>query len=171
MKLAIIKYFVFAAVVAFATIGVVAQSANSPEKERPSRPEHQDRGLFGELGLTKQQSDKIREMRKSGREEVLTAQKKLREAGKALDAAIYADVLNEQMIELRITERDQAQAEVNRLRTMKELELRKILTSEQLMKFRQIRENFSKREEEMKKGRSGGERNSRRNRQESRPQQ
>jgi len=171
MKLVIIKYFIFTTIVAFAATGVIAQSATgSPEKQRPSRSEHQERGLFRELGLTKEQNDKIREMLKTGREEVLNAQKKLREAGKALDAAIYADVLNEQMIELRITERDQAQAAVNRLKTMRELDLRKILTPEQLMKFREIREKYARQQDEMKQRRGAREKDAPHKRQERRDQ-
>lgn len=166
MKLAIFKTFAIAVFAAFMVIGVSAQSATpSPSRENQSRPQGQDRrNLFRELGLTKEQRDQIRELRMSDREEVFAAQQKLREANKALDIAIYADSLNEQMIELRISERNQAQAEVNRLKTMSELNLRKLLTPEQLSKFREIREMYAKRQEEMKTRREAREKDVRQKR-------
>jgi len=154
MKLAIIKCFVIAVVAAVYSINIAAQSPPSmPVKDKESLEYQKPRDLFRELGLTKEQIDQIRALRSASRDEVSAAQKKLRETGKALDAAIYADLLDEQIIELRITERDQAQAEVSRLKTMNELELRKILTPEQLLKFRNIREMYTKRQEEIKQRR------------------
>lgn len=152
MKLAILKHLAIAVVLAFGAMSITAQTPEaSAPKERSARP-HFD--LFRELGLSKEQIKKIRDLRISGRDAVSAAQKQLREANKALDAAIYADVLDEQLIELRIIERNQAQAAVGRLRTMSELDLRKILTPEQLLKFREIREVYEKRQQEIKEMRS-----------------
>ncbi len=166
MKLAIFKTFAIAAFATFMALGVSAQSVTPPPtNDKATRPQGQERrNLFRELGLTKEQLDQIRELRMSDREEVFAAQQKFREANKALDIAIYADSLNEQMIELRITERNQAQAEVNRLKTMSELNLRKILTPEQLSKFREIREMYAKRQEEMKTRREAREKDVRQKR-------
>jgi Spy/CpxP family protein refolding chaperone len=72
------------------------------------------------------------------------AQKKLRDATRSLNETIYADQVNESEVEARIKDRQVAQAEVERLRFMTELAVRRILTPEQLIKFRELRERFEK---------------------------
>ncbi len=141
-----------ALIVAFTSICVSAQGqrpSSPPERQAQGQGSH-NRDLFRDLGLTKEQIGQIIELRRSGREDFSAAQKKLREANKALDVAIYADVLDEQLIETRIAEQNNAQAELGRLKTMNELNLRKILTPEQLLKFREIRRTYAKRQSEMK---------------------
>jgi Spy/CpxP family protein refolding chaperone len=83
------------------------------------------------------------------------AQRRLREANRALDMAIYGDELDEAAVQARLQEFQQAQAEVSGIRFRSELELRKILTPEQLAKFRQLRarmararENFQERRQQ-----------------------
>lgn len=149
MKLAILKSAFIIATVALTSICIAAQGQRPPESQAQGR-ESQKHDLFRDLGLTKEQIDRIRELRRSGREDFMAAQRKLREANKALDIAIYADVLDGQLIETRIAEQNIAQAEVGRLKTMNELNLRKILTPEQLVKFREIRQMYAKRQSEMK---------------------
>jgi Spy/CpxP family protein refolding chaperone len=60
-----------------------------------------------------------------------------------LDQAIYADAINESEIEARFKELQTAQADIARLRATGELEVRKILTAEQLVKFRDLRRRFA----------------------------
>jgi Spy/CpxP family protein refolding chaperone len=112
--------------------------------------------LFRELGVTPEQREQIRTLRRQGREDFSVAQKRLREANKALDAAIYSDVLDEQLIERLILQRNEAEAAMSRLKTISELNLRKILTPEQVVKFREIRSRFAKREAEMRGKRRRG---------------
>jgi Spy/CpxP family protein refolding chaperone len=73
------------------------------------------------------------------------AQKRLREANRNLDLAIYADSIDETSIQFQLKEVQTAQAEVQKIRAMSELEIRKILTPEQLVIFRDLRENFANR--------------------------
>src|SRR5207237_5219391 len=73
-----------------------------------------------------------------------------RDANRSLDQAIYADNINEDEIQTRLKEMQMAQAEVVKLRNMRELAVRKILTQEQLTKFRQLREEFERRMEEQR---------------------
>ena len=64
-----------------------------------------------------------------------------------LDQAIYADAVNESEIQNRLKELQAAQAEIARIRAMSELEVRKILTPEQLVKFRDLRRLFAEKRE------------------------
>lgn len=133
---------------------ISAQSAAPDNKANTERRAGKRRpNLFQELGVTAEQREQIRDLRKQGRDEFTAAQRKLREANKALDAAIYSDALDEQLVEQLIAERNEAEAALSRLKTMSELSLRKILTPEQVAKFREIRSRFAKREREMRRER------------------
>jgi len=73
------------------------------------------------------------------------AQMRLRQANRNLDQAIYADNVDETEIAARMKELQLAQAEVIKIRSLTELAVRKILTPEQLIKFREIRRQFAER--------------------------
>ena len=103
--------------------------------------------LLRELGLSQVQLQEIRRMNQARRPLMEEATSKLREANRALDMAIYADGLNEDDVAARLRDFQLAQGEVAKLRFQGELELRKILTPEQLNKFRALREQFGKRRE------------------------
>jgi len=77
------------------------------------------------------------------------AQTRLREASRALNEAIYADQVNEADIQTRLSELQQARNDVEKARYMTELSVRRVLTQEQLVRFREMRERF----EQMRKTR------------------
>lgn len=83
------------------------------------------------------------------------ATRRLRAANRALDMTIYADTLNQDDVDARLKEFQSAQAEVAKLRFQGELELRKVLTPEQLGKFRALREQFGRRREMRQNRRRG----------------
>ena len=68
---------------------------------------------------------------------------RLHNANRALDEAIYADTVDEAAFQSRLKEVNQAQAEVARLRFTNELAVRKILTADQLARFRDLRRRFA----------------------------
>lgn len=70
------------------------------------------------------------------------AQLRFQEANRKLDESIYADQLNEAEVHERIGEVQRSQAELTRMRSISELMIRKILTPEQLVRFRRLRERF-----------------------------
>ena len=111
--------------------------------------------LIRELGLSPDQVQAIRRMNQARKPLMEEAAGKLRDANRALDMAIYADNLNEEDVAVRLKEFQLAQAELQKLRFRGELELRKILTPEQLTKFRSVRERFGKRREMRQKRRRG----------------
>lgn len=116
---------------------VAAQNGPPPEEASQFTPERPN--LLENLGLTQDQIREIRLMNRDRKPRMEAAQKRLREANQALDQAIYGDAINESEIQVRLSAFQAAQAEVSRIRFQSEVELRKILTPEQLTKFRQLR--------------------------------
>jgi len=152
-----------------ATSAVSAQNGPPPDGQRPDgqrpmgpppdgppngQPDGQrppDRGqLFRELGLSKEQFQQIRRMNQARKPIMDTAHHRLNDANRLLDEAIYADTLNEEEVQIRLKEAQAAQADMVRLRFTNELEIRKILTPEQLVKFRELRAKFDRMRDNIK---------------------
>jgi len=92
------------------------------------------------LNLSPDQLREIRAIREQNREEWRSVRLRLAEAHRALDAAIYADQINEALIEERAREVGAAQAAVARMRAVTELRIRRVMTPEQLNTLRMMRE-------------------------------
>jgi Spy/CpxP family protein refolding chaperone len=123
-----------------------AQNAPRPDFGPPpfeEGPQVKRPNLLRTLGLTPAQMQQVRRLNQARKPQMDAALIKLREAGRALDETIYADVLDEAAFRVRLNELHQAQAEVARLRFTGELNVRKILTNEQLGRFRQLRKRFA----------------------------
>lgn len=103
--------------------------------------------LFQELGLTGEQMQQIKRLNLERKPLLMEAQRRVREAMRNLDRAIYADTVNETEIAGRLKDLQTAQAEIAKLRLHNELEVRKLLTPEQLIKFRELRRRFAERRE------------------------
>jgi Spy/CpxP family protein refolding chaperone len=114
--------------------------------QRPVVKEMHDRGMdmLHQLGLSPEQVQQIRQIHVEQKPQMEAAQKRLREATRALNEAIYADQVNEADVHARIKERQIAQANVDRIRFMTEFAVRKVLTPEQLVRFREMREQFER---------------------------
>ena len=116
------------------------------------------RDLMGQLGLSPEQMQQIRRMNMTRRPLIRDAQMHLREAMRALDDAIYAEQLNEADVQTRLREFQLAQSEVGKVRFETELAVRKILTPEQLVRFREMRQRFEEERRRLKRGdRQGGD--------------
>jgi Spy/CpxP family protein refolding chaperone len=100
------------------------------------------RDLFRELGLNPYQKGQIGQLNLRRRPLLQAAQQRFREANQRLDQAIYSDQLNETEVQDRLKEVQLAQAELIRLRSMNELAIRKLLTPDQLTRFRKMRQTF-----------------------------
>ena len=118
------------------------------ENQPTDRPNIRPQRLFEQLGLSREQIQQIRRINQEKQPLMKEAQSKLREANSALDLAIYADTINEEEIKTRLKDVQLAQAEVVKIRSMMELEVRKVLTAEQLAKFRKLRDDFAKQMEQ-----------------------
>lgn len=122
----------------------VANAQGEPDNPPPDKFNQPNRpNLLRELGLSPEQVQQMRFINGENREKMRDAQLRLREAHRNLDQAVYANQVDEQLIKTRLRELVEAQAEIARIRTMTELAIRKVLTAEQLVRFREIRQRFA----------------------------
>ena len=116
------------------------QPTNTKQPVVVPTPDPEHANLLGQLGLSNDQVQQIRQMNAARKPMVEAANKRLREANRNLDQAIYGDVpVDPADFDARLKEFQSAQADVARIRFESELNVRRILTPEQLVKFRDIR--------------------------------
>lgn len=146
MKLKISVHFLIAACSLLVLVSAArSQVVPQPLAREPLPAKAVDKGqaIMQALGLTEEQKDRLREMNRTRKPLMQAAQKTFRDAMKALDAAIYADVFDEYTYGLRLADVQKAQAEMQRLRFENEVNIRKILTPTQLDSFRDLRKRFA----------------------------
>lgn len=119
--------------------GMAQEFTDGPDaKTQPKRP-----NLLKELNLDQSQMQQIRRIYGERGPQMKQAQMRLREANRALDDAIYDQETNEPQIQSLMKDVQSAQMEVIRLRTQTETDVRRVLTREQLIKFRDLRRQFN----------------------------
>lgn len=92
-----------------------------------------------QLNLTPEQRQKIRLLTQETRDERQSTNRRLREANVALDQALEADPINENLVEQRLNELAAAQAAQTRMRVHMELRVRRLLYPEQLATLKRLR--------------------------------
>lgn len=129
------KVIIILYTILFFTIPAIAQDeqAINPNNQQ-NRPK-----LMQELGLSTAQVQQIRQINQSQKPRLEFAQRKFRQARKALDEAIYAEEFDENDVQAKNKEVQIAQAAITRIKTETEVSIRKVLTPEQLVKFRELR--------------------------------
>lgn len=135
---------------------VFAQDVKSDGQAAPQNPQPAADGkitLLRHLGLTREQIQQIRRINAERKPLMDAAQERLREATKQLDDAIYADAVAEGEFEARLKNVQQAQAEVSRVRFATEFAIRRVLTPEQLVKFRELHDRFEAAQQNMQRQR------------------
>ncbi|HZI20642.1 MAG TPA: Spy/CpxP family protein refolding chaperone [Pyrinomonadaceae bacterium] len=111
-----------------------------PDADGPRRGRRGARGeLLRSLGLTPEQRQRLREIRRQSEPEVRALNRRVGLARRALNEAVYAETLDERMVEERAGELAAAQAALVRLRALNEVRVRQVLTPEQLRTFRELR--------------------------------
>jgi Spy/CpxP family protein refolding chaperone len=139
---------------ALAALGIngYAQDAPPPEDgQHDERPEGRRPNLLAELGLSPDQMQQIRRLNQERRPKMMDARRRMGEAARNLDVAIYGDVVSDAEFQVRLKEFQSAEAELSRVRFEGELSVRKILTPEQLIRFRELRRRFAEeRQNEMR---------------------
>lgn len=119
---------------------VYAQDGNQFDKQTDKPANNRD--LVRELNLTQEQVMQVRLLRRENTPLLRAALTRQRDARRNLDTAVYADAVDETEIRLYLKDLVEAQAEVTRLRFMNEMAVRKVLTPEQLEKFRNLRKRI-----------------------------
>lgn len=122
--------------------------------------------LLRELGLNQNQIQQIRLINQNIRPLRQTAAERLKTALQKLDESVYAESADEAEIQTNLRIVNEAQSEMLKLRIQSELAVRKVLTPEQLVKFREIRKNFAERknQRQMRRNRNPNRPNPRRSR-------
>ncbi len=118
------------------------QINNQPDNEMKRRVDKRP-NVLRELGLSREQMQAIRRLNGERKLQMQEAQRKLADARKNLDMAIYADAVNDSEVQARLKEFQNAQAEAAAIRLNTEYGIRKILTPEQVVRFRQLRQRFA----------------------------
>jgi Spy/CpxP family protein refolding chaperone len=146
------------------------EPAEQPQHETAAVPSPgaRDGGRRGDplraLNLSPDQLREIRAIREQNREEWRTVRLRLAEAHRALDEAVYADQINEALIEERAREVGAAQAAVARMRAVTELRIRRVMTPEQLNTLRTMREQARAEGRARQENRTGARQRQRRER-------
>ncbi len=133
----------------YAQDGPPPQDAAQAERREGRRP-----NLMAELGLSREQIQQIRRMNQARRPAMMAAQRRLREANRNLDMAIYGETVSDAEFQLKLAEFQAAQAEQARLRFEGELSVRQVLTPEQLIRFRDLRRRFAEGQERRRQQRA-----------------
>jgi Spy/CpxP family protein refolding chaperone len=92
-----------------------------------------------QLNLTPEQRQRIRILTEQTRDERQQTNRRLREANIALDQALDAEPVDDNLVEQRINELTAAQGAQTRLRIHMELRIRRLLSAEQLATLKQLR--------------------------------
>jgi len=146
-------------------VSASAQTGPPPDDGRPpdAGPQQRDQrrpNLLRELGLSPDQLQQLKQINQERRPQAEAAMRRLSEANRTLDEAIYADTVDDADVAIRLKEVEAAQAAVARIRFMNELAVRRILTPDQLVRFRDLRRQFAEAREKFRNERRmpGGDR-------------
>jgi len=153
-----LRFGFYGLILTVALLGGVAIAQDGPppsDMRQAVGPPQGDRkpNLLQELGLSPEQLQQIRRINQERRPQLEAAMKRMGEANRALDEAIYSDVVNESDIAARIKDVQEAQAELSRIRFTNELAVRKLLTPDQLVRFRDLRRQFAEARAKFRNGR------------------
>jgi len=137
----------------FAVSSSRALAQNSNDAQQGDQAQTQGNDWKDQLKLTPDQLEKIRAIQEQNRVEGQPIRRRVNQAQRALDEAIYSDNASDAEIDRLAHELAEAQADQVRMRAMTELKIRRVLTPEQINTFRAIRrqraiENQIKRRQE-----------------------
>ncbi len=119
MKRILLFLFLIVAVTALSP-DAIAQDGPPPEEIEGEEPERRP-NLLAELGLSPEQIQQVRRINQERRPKMVEARRRMGEASRNLDMAIYGDAVSDTEFQAR----------------------RKVLNPEQLVRFREIRRRFA----------------------------
>src|SRR5436305_4347650 len=126
------------AALAQTTAATQQQPSQQQEGAAQSNP-NDPASLLGQLNLSQEQIGQMRAIQGESVPQARELTRRLNQARRALDEAIYSDTVDESLIEQRARDVAEAQAALVRLRAQTELRVRRVLTPEQLQTFRDLR--------------------------------
>lgn len=109
-----------------------------PNPNKPLNPQQREirRQLIEALGLTPEQRFKIADIHKVHEDEAITIGRRLRQARRNLDLAMWSENYNEALVKQYSEELAQAQADQIRLQSRVNAEIRSAINPEQIRRFR-----------------------------------
>jgi len=125
-----------------------AQEQEGPEARPSATPRQPAReiNLMQWLNLTREQRQRLREIRQQSEPELRDLARRVRLARRALDEAVYADAADEALVEQRSRELAVLQNLLTHTRAVTEMKVRRVLTDEQLRLFRNLRRQAQRRQ-------------------------
>ena len=151
------RLLIFLALVFCLTVAISAQDEGPPhpppDGQFAQQPNDPKPDLMRELALSREQIQAIRRLNVERKPVEMEARRRFRDAVRELDLAIYSDSVNDDTIRMRLKEFQSAQGELARIKFTNELAVRKLLTPEQLVKFRDMLRKFAESRENMEKRR------------------
>lgn len=125
-------------VIAVFSMAYTNASAGQEQTDSQSRPTVED--PIRQLNLSPEQRQRIRTIREHLRDERAAVNQRVRETNKALEEALDADNPDEAQLETLMRDVAAAQAAVMRMRILSEVRIRRVLTAEQLVTWRRLRQ-------------------------------
>ena len=124
-------------------------SSQDPQSEPAAGARQQD--PIAQLNLTPEQREKIRAIRAQTKNERAEINQRLQQSNIALKQALESDNPDEALVEQRLRDAAAAQAAATRMRVLTEVRIRRVLTPEQLVTLRVLRQQAEavKREQRM----------------------
>ncbi len=136
----------FALLITLLTCGMLAaQPLASGQGNKNSRQIR----MIRELELTQDQVRQLKEINQKTRMNLRNAQRRFRDARAELNTVIYGENPNEEILREKIRTVVEAQAEITKVQALREFAVRKILTPEQLTRFRALRRKAAERKRKM----------------------
>ncbi len=130
--------------VAAASIVIAAPPDSLRASQQPQQPDSQPpppvEDPIRELNLSPEQRERIRAIRQQLQAERALINQRLSETNEALDEALDADNPDQNLVEQRLRDFTAAQSAAVRLRVLSEVRIRRVLTPEQLITLRMLRQ-------------------------------
>jgi Spy/CpxP family protein refolding chaperone len=127
--------------VAVTSVFVAAPASSFGAQQQTDATQRPADDPIRELNLSPEQRERIRAIREELQGERAANNQRLRETNRALEDALDVDNPDESVVEQRLRDVAAAQAAAMRLRVLSEVRIRRVLTPEQLITLRTLRQN------------------------------
>jgi len=106
-----------------------------------------------QIDIKPEQQVRIREINQSHDDEIRASGRRVRQTRQALDQSLMSEQLDESEINRRAEEFAAARAEQIKMEARLRMEVRKVLTTEQIQKFNQLQQQIRQRQQEIRRQR------------------